>query len=349
MTMTTSFRLVTLALVMHAFQAGWPVRADDASPAATSLAPERRVEIAKTMMEEGERLWRDAEREKAMDAFETALGIWEGVEADYPGWQPHFVRSRILYAESAIRQIREGRPFAEATPSDSLPRRSLDILAATDEKTAAALRALRAGIEERDAALQQAREENRRQAEEIAALRRQLERYESRTGKAEDVPAIARAIRSEARRLLESSDAAAALTLLEEGVQWFRQDDAMTHLLAVAYCQAGRYGDALRVLNPLIRWGRGSAEVWMTVGVAYLGLENLGRARWAFEKALARNPRSAEAHYNLASILIKLPKPEAEEAALHYGEARQLGLPADPGLEEEIRRAMLWQRARSLR
>ncbi len=315
------------------------------------ITPERRLEIGNQAMAEGERHWRGGNRAKAQESFETALGIWEGLEADYPGWQPHLIRRRILQADSAIRKILDGRSFLESS-SESQPNTipSLDVLTSiTDERTAAAITALRAGIEERDAAIRSLQGENRQQKEELARLRERVQQWENRTGKAEDFPTIARAVRSEARRLLESGEIREAIALLEEGVRWFSEEPAMQHLLAIAYCREGRYGEALRLLTPMTRWGRGTAEVWLTVGVAYLGLENLGRARWAFEKALARDSRSLDAHYNLASILIRLPKPDPEEAAAHYSEAREQGLPPDEVLEEEIRRALLWKRTKSLK
>jgi Tfp pilus assembly protein PilF len=85
------------------------------------------------------------------------------------------------------------------------------------------------------------------------------------------------------------------------------------------------------------------------LGVAYLGVGNLGRSRNAFEKALDQEPELTEAHFNLAQILLRLKKPDAEGARKHYLQALQKGASRDPELERGINQALLNEQARKMK
>jgi hypothetical protein len=59
------------------------------------------------------------------------------------------------------------------------------------------------------------------------------------------------------------------------------------------------------------------------------------------EQALKLDPQSANAHYNMAQILMALSPPLAEEADAHYVDSVRLGSPPDKDLEGRVRMALL--------
>lgn len=295
---------------------------------------------------------------RARDHYEEALGLLESIETDYPGWYTQVVRHRILSCESAIEKLKSAATATGPAESESKPIEPVPLLGDLDLSLSAGAaattaRALQAGIEERDANLAELRGEIRNLKEENRRLTAKLTKCEGRksaSGKTAGDPTLYPAVlRAEARRLVSSGLASNAVPLLLEMRELMPEDAAIPQLLGVAYCQLGAFPDALRELEPLIGKGRPSADSWMAFGVACLGIGNLGRARHAFEKALDRDPNLAEAHFNLAQILIRMEKPDTEKALLHYRTALQLGTSRDSQIETALQRAMLYERARKMK
>ena len=82
----------------------------------------------------------------------------------------------------------------------------------------------------------------------------------------------------------------------------------------------------------------------LTLGTAYMGLGEIGKARDAMEKVIAIKPDSAEAHYNLAQILITIAPPDITLSQEHYQRAIELGCSVDLDYENALRTAMIIQK-----
>jgi tetratricopeptide (TPR) repeat protein len=220
------------------------------------------------------------------------------------------------------------------------------------ESSETAMRALRAGIEERDLSVSDLRAE-------IFDLKEQNRKLASKLAKftGEKAPAVAGSpgvtypdvLKEEVRKRIETGAYTNAIALLEEMKTLLPEDTDVPRLLGVAFCRQGYFVEALRVIEPLVKRGRAPADVLLTLGVAYLGTGNLGRARNAFEKALDRDPLLSEAHFNLAQILIRLKPPEADLARRHYLIATQQGATRDSALETAIGQALMYEQARKLK
>jgi Flp pilus assembly protein TadD len=151
-------------------------------------------------------------------------------------------------------------------------------------------------------------------------------------------------VRNEARRLIESGDNAGALRLLQEARGMLSGDTDVLILLGVAACQSGRFDEAVNVLKPFDVPGATQANALLTLGTAYMGLGRVGDARVAMEKALAIDPRSPEANYNMAQILLSVSPSDPVAAQQYYRQALELGLPGDADLENSLRVAVIMSR-----
>jgi tetratricopeptide (TPR) repeat protein len=80
----------------------------------------------------------------------------------------------------------------------------------------------------------------------------------------------------------------------------------------------GDYAAALAAYEQLDRQGVVSADLFYNLGVAHVRLNNLGRAIWAFERALALEPEAEDARFNLAQA-----RKQAERRAIDKIEGAQ--------------------------
>ena len=326
--------------------------ADPVGPEASPGAEERMGQ-AYLMITRAAQVHAAGDPDLARETYEDALGLLESIETDYPGWFTRVVRQRILYCESVIEQIRTGKTpeplLAEKMPAPPMAPAigsGLDFPLPPDVE-ATSLRALIGGIAERDARVEELRAEIRELKERNRRLTEELEGSRAGGDAFSVYPAV---LKAEARRLIESGANSNAVALLTETHRLLPQDETVAHLLAVALCRDGDYEAAIRLAQPLAkRQGRRSGDIWLTLGVAQLGLGNLGRSRAAFENALDRDPTLTEAHFNLAQILIRLEKPNIERARQHYERAVQSGAARDPNLELAIRQALLVERVKRLK
>jgi predicted Zn-dependent protease len=311
---------------------------------------EKQLGQAYDMMNRGEQLWMDGDLRAAQESYVSALGVLEKLEVEYPGWGTHVVRSRILACQSAVEKIRDGKPAEAARPAAAGDSNALAEVsfALSPDSAQTAMRALRAGIEERDDTIRELREEivdlketNRKWSENAQLVK-------GKKGDAEpglDMVTYPLVLKTEARRMLESGAASNAVVLLKEMRVLFPDDRAVNHLLGVAYCRMGEFEKALAEIDPLTRKKTASADEWMTMGVTWLGMGNLGKARSAFESALDKDPNLPEAHFNLAQILIRLKNNKADLARTHYLTAVQLGAKRDQDLEYIINQSLLNEQA----
>jgi Tfp pilus assembly protein PilF len=97
-------------------------------------------------------------------------------------------------------------------------------------------------------------------------------------------------------------------------------------------------------LHELERWlksdvGEPPATLSLSLGNAYFHSGSLPEAEDAFRAALRAAPRSGDAHNNLAVVLMLTGR--ADEAARELALAEKAGVPANPRLQEEIRKRRL--------
>lgn len=305
-----------------------------------------RLQESVTRMEKGLQAWRAGDPAGAVEQYDEALDLLESVEADYPGWATHLVRSRILACESALDRIRDGVPAeAPAAPSTNAAPPLAFALSASSAETA--LRAFKAGVEERDAVIETLRREVLDLKRENLELKDRLGAVEGQaTAGASEIVGV---LKGRVREWLAEGAYSNAIPLLGEMKRIYPADTGVRHLLAVAHCRSGAFEEGLREVEPLARGRKVPPDVWVTLGVAQLGLGNLGKARQAFEEALERDPNHAEAHYNMAQVLLRLKRPDPDLARLHYLASVQQGTPRDTEFEQAINQALMAEQARRLR
>jgi tetratricopeptide (TPR) repeat protein len=314
---------------------------------------EERLGQSYVLMTRAEQAWREGGLAEAEASYEEVLDLLTSIETDYPGWGTHVVRSRFLICQSALEMVKAGKP-APAARESAEKKAALDALgpvpfALSADSADTAMKALRAGIEERDETVADLRLEIRKLKEENRKLTERADRAEGKQGEAGGAEVYPAILKAEARRLIESGSYSNAFTLLAEVRKLLPQDPGIPLLMGVASCRRGDFETALHELEPLAKGRRVSGDVWLTLGVAYLGVGNLGRSRNAFEKALDQEPELTEAHFNLAQILLRLKKPDAEGARKHYLQALQKGASRDPELERGINQALLNEQARKMK
>jgi Tfp pilus assembly protein PilF len=100
------------------------------------------------------------------------------------------------------------------------------------------------------------------------------------------------------------------------------------------------------VLKPFDTKGCTNAAALLTLGTAYMGMGRVGDARVATEKSLSVDPKSPDANYNMAQILLTIRPPDPDTAQRYYRRARELGLPADVDFENSLRVATILSHVR---
>jgi protein O-GlcNAc transferase len=130
---------------------------------------------------------------------------------------------------------------------------------------------------------------------------------------------------------------------LDEAVAIFRavtfanRDDAQAWvLLGTAYCLAGKYNPAVEVLTPLVVNDPSNARAQNAIGAAWMGLGDTRAAKVALEKAVSLDPELADAHFNLAQVLLATGPENEDKARQHYRKAMALGAPADEELAKTL-------------
>lgn len=299
-------------------------------------------------------------RAEAIRAYRQALDLYGRLEAEYPGWQAEAIDYRMADCRNQIAGLEKATPDTAATAGIAGETNAESRLS----RLLAELRAAGASLEpSKDASaadrermrLQDERDEAVRTAQ---ALQRRVQRLEEESRRAGRAPtnavstnlplsAIPAVIKAESRRRLQAGEIEPALWLIREGERVVPDDLDLVVLHGLAACQGGRFAEAVEVLLPHDTRDLKQASVLVTLGSAYMGLGRIGDARVAMERALVLAPDSAEAHYNLAQILLVVKPPEAERAEAHYARAVQLGSRPDPALENSLRTAIIVARMKS--
>jgi len=112
------------------------------------------------------------------------------------------------------------------------------------------------------------------------------------------------------------------VTLFERDAQIVPDDALAYRNLGVEYFHRGRYDDAARVLNQVLRLYPNDEVSLFDLGTAYDHAGNYGVARAYYLQALAIKPEHVDARFNLGLALNKLQQPDS--AAAQFREAIRL-------------------------
>jgi tetratricopeptide (TPR) repeat protein len=149
-------------------------------------------------------------------------------------------------------------------------------------------------------------------------------------------PSYAEALKARARCLMQQGKADESVAILR-AVAFANRDDAPAQvLLGTAYCMAGKYNPAVEVLTPLVVKDPSNARAQNAIGAAWMGLGDVRSAKVALEKAVSLDPELADAHFNLAQVLLASGPANEDKARQHYRKAMALGAAVDEELAKTL-------------
>ncbi|RZS33014.1 tetratricopeptide repeat protein [Corticibacter populi] len=126
---------------------------------------------------------------------------------------------------------------------------------------------------------------------------------------------------------LANGQAEQALAAAEAGIAEFPRDPQLQFLKANAESALGRQGDAEKTLTDLTQQYPELPEPWNNLAAIRAGQGRLEEARSLLEEALRSNPNYAQAHANLADVLLRLADGHlqtAQELAPSAAQAQQI-------------------------
>ncbi|MEI6167830.1 MAG: tetratricopeptide repeat protein [bacterium] len=329
----------------------------------TNVAPQAGEWLKKAYMAvvEAELARADHYNTDAAKSYREALGYYSRLTTAYPGWQTSMISLRVAECQTALTELelpkepeaahdKTGEMGGLATNSAN----RVQVLMGELREVQAALAQINTTETESKARQLQA-DRDRLQEEVVEAakanqlMQRKVAKLEAKLGKSGTSTnamcrAVAAAVKTEANGLMKTNDVAPAIALLTEAIELMPSETDLVVLLAVADCRAGRFDQAVKLMMPFDVWRAKNADALLTLGTAYMGLGEIGKARDAMEKVLAIKPDSAEAHYNLAQILITIAPPDITLSQEHYQRAIELGCSVDLDYENALRTAMIIQK-----
>jgi len=139
-----------------------------------------------------------------------------------------------------------------------------------------------------------------------------------------------------AARLVDSGNVEQARAVLLEALRAAPDDVDVRLMMGLVQCRASNYADAVMLLQPLVEECPTDALAHLVLATALFGLGELREAAEETRRALQINPDLAEAHFNLAQILVASQPAALEEARQHYQRALELGVAPDPDLAARL-------------
>ncbi len=135
------------------------------------------------------------------------------------------------------------------------------------------------------------------------------------------------------REHLEEGESDAARAQILRGFKVDPDNVNLRLLAGLAQCQARRFGDAIFLLKELSIEEPSHAPVRIGLAAAYFGDGRRDAAIEELETAISLEPALAEAHYNMAQVMLTGPDPDRDAAYDFYHRALELGTAPDPRLE----------------
>ena len=114
-----------------------------------------------------------------------------------------------------------------------------------------------------------------------------------------------------------------------------RSFDAL-HIMALASYHARNLPAALSHIEMALAVRGDMADAFNTHGMILKALGRVPEAADQFVRAVKLNPRSREAHYNLALFYLQREPPAIELARRHYHKSVELGAPKDAEIEKRL-------------
>jgi tetratricopeptide (TPR) repeat protein len=149
-------------------------------------------------------------------------------------------------------------------------------------------------------------------------------------------PRLVRALCVEAVDRLRADQPEKAQELLLRALNADPDGAAVRLLLGIVHCRRGDYENALYVLKPLVEDNPQDARAHVALGTAYFALGRFLSAEEHLRRATVLKPDMAEAHYDLAQLLVALKPPELDRARKHYARSIELGNKPDPVLAKQL-------------
>lgn len=294
--------------------------------------------------------------EDAAGAYRQAIRTFGRIQAEYPDWQTKIVNLRIAECHNAIAamdQVPPGQAAAAQTNDENrlsmllAELRALQpaLVSETEFRTASPEKTARREIERLREELDDALRDNQTLLRRIAKLEASLLQASKARSAATPSRPVMEAVWNETRRLLQDSDSAGAMRLVQEAERVLPNDFNLFTLHGLVACRAGKFEEAVRVLKPLTaNPAITNTTAVIALGSAYMAMGRLGDARACMEQAVVQNPSSAEAHFNLAQILLTIKPPEPAAAQLHYRRAVELGMEPDAEFETSLKASAILMR-----
>lgn len=139
------------------------------------------------------------------------------------------------------------------------------------------------------------------------------------------------------KNLLKRGNHVKARVLLIEGLRYDPDGWSIRMLLGIAQCQAGQFGDAAVIAQQLVRERPEDSASRLLLAGAWYGLARYDVAEAELQDVLADEPDFADAHFNLAQVLLRKEKPDEKAAKKHYRRALELGAAPDAELGSRLR------------
>lgn len=134
--------------------------------------------------------------------------------------------------------------------------------------------------------------------------------------------------------LLRNRQPEKARTLLLQGLRIDPDDPTTRLLIGMAQCMAGKYADAVFLLQQLTDEQPHNVHARLTLASAYLGLGRAAEAEAETVKVLDLKPDMKEAHYNMVQLLLAREDSDTAAAREHYERYLELGGEADAQVEQ---------------
>ncbi len=136
-----------------------------------------------------------------------------------------------------------------------------------------------------------------------------------------------------AKALLAKGKHVKARMFLLQAMNLNPDDNTVRFLLGIAQCQAGKYKDAVYILEELIKENSANAKAYTVLGSAHFALGETAKAKSATAQALKLNPNLKEANFNMAQLLAVSNPPDKDRAKKFYKKALSLGAIRNASLE----------------
>lgn len=302
-----TFRLSVLLLFMA-------LAVSQAQNTTNTSSPSKNYLLAYESMSTADWLLKRGMNEDAALLYEESIRLYRKLASEYPTWETNLVNFRINYCiENLARAIKAGDASNENKASLRPP------AAVTNASTA-----LSKDETEGSGAIASACELEMKSDFEGA-----LELYRMALAKQ---PQDALALAGAGRCYLKLGQVDRARDMLFQWSVVPAPDKNVNMLLAIILCHDRQFERALQLAEIAVVDDPASAEAHVILGVALAGAGQLDQAMAAMRKAVSLNPRLADAHYNLARLLVKRDPRQKATAGEHYLNALKFGAQPDPVL-----------------